>query len=303
MFLEAEQSLGITLSMRGLLAPAREHFEQGLAIYDPDRHRDHPFVYGQDSKVVCLCHVATVLWLLGEPDAALARCHEALHLARSLAHPFSRSWALYYTAMVHQLRREAVPTQEYAEALIALCQDQGFTYRQLQGNILRSWALSEQGLGATEIDQLRQGLEAVRATGAEVYRPYYLAILADVYAKVGQHQTALTGLDEILAIVETTHERFYEAELHRLKGEMLMALGNTDGRSVDSCFHLALHIARQQGAKSLELRTALSRSRLWQRQGRPEAARELLAGVTARFSPELETPELRSARQLLAQLA
>lgn len=301
LFLEAEQALGITYSMRGMLAPARAHFERGIAIYDPNRHREHAFSYGQDSKVVCLCHVAIVLWLLGEPDAALERCQEAMRLASDLSHPFSRSWALYYTAMVHQLRREAPKTQAYAEALIELCQEQGFAYRQVQGNILREWARAEQGHGAPEVDKMRQGLEAVRATGAEVYRPYYLAVLAEVYSKLGEHETALTGLNEILAIVETTNERFYEAELHRLKGEMLAKLGNADPAAADDCFQLALQVAQQQGAKSLELRAALSRSRLWQRQHRRDEARELLAEVTARFAPEVDTADLQEARTLLAQ--
>jgi class 3 adenylate cyclase/predicted ATPase len=302
MGLEACQAMGITLSMCGELVLARPHFERGLALYDPQKHGTHPFLYGQDSQVVCLCHVALVLWLLGYPEQARQRSHEALHRARELVHPYSLAWTLFYASMLHTLRREVHDAHIHAEALQALCREQRFSYRLVQGTIVRSWALTQQQ-DATAIAQLNQGLEAIQTTGAEVYRPYFLALLAEALGSMEQPEEALQVLTEAQAHVERTGERFYEAELSRLKGELLLGLAGGKHREAEHCLQQALTTARRQQAKSWELRAAVSLSRLWQRQGKHRIARELLAESYDWFTEGFDTADLQEAKRLLVQLA
>ena len=151
--------------------------------------------------------------------------------------------------------------------------------------------------------QMHQGLAALRATGAEMLRPYYLALLAEAYAQVGQPEAGLTVLAEALAVVDNTGERRWEAELYRLKGELLLARSAEQHAEAEACFHQALDIARRQQAKSLELRAAMSLSRLWQQQGKRAEARELLAPIYGWFTEGFDTADLREAKALLDALS
>ena len=184
--------------------------------------RSTPPVLVQDPEVMCLSYMAWTLWLLGYPDQALERIQEALTLARELSRPLSLAWALNSAAMVHQFLQEGQAAQEQAEAGVALCTEQGFPYWLAFGTILRGWALAKQGQEEEGIAWMRQGLAAVRATGAEQGRPYFLAPLAEAYGRVGQTEEGLTVLAEALAAVHKTGERWYEAELYRLKGELTL---------------------------------------------------------------------------------
>jgi predicted ATPase len=172
--------------------------------------------------------------------------------------------------------------------------------------IIQGWSLAVQGQGEAGIEQMRQGLAALQSTDAKRALPYYLALLAEGYGAVGQRDEGLRVLAEAFAAVATTAERRWEAELHRLQGELLL---QTEGRkrqaeeTPEACFHQALEVARQQQAKSLELRAAMSLSRLWQQQGKRDAARQLLSEVYAWFSEGLDTVDLQEAKALLEQLA
>ena len=171
------------------------------------------------------------------------------------------------------------------------------------GAIVRGWALSEQGDGETGIALMRQGLAAVRATGAELSRSVHLALQAEGHGKVGQTEAALTVLAEARAAVDRSQGRVYEAELYRLKGELLLALSPENEAEAEACLRQALAIAGRQAAKSLELRAATSLSRLWQQQGRPEAAREGLREIYNWFTEGFDTADLKQARALLEQLS
>jgi predicted ATPase len=200
---------------------ARVHAEQGLVLYDPRHHRAHAFLYtGHDPGVCGWIELTLVLWLQGYPAQALQSSHKALALAHELAHPFSLVFALYFAAMLHQLHQERQAAQERVEAAITLSAEQGFPLFLALGTILRGWALAEQGQGEEGIAQMRQGLAAWHATGAETGWPYYLALLAEAYGKVGQVEEGLNTLAEALTVVDKNGERFYEAELYRLKGEL-----------------------------------------------------------------------------------
>jgi predicted ATPase len=218
----AHNILGQTLFYVGEFALAQDHMEQAIALYDPQK--DNPLVsgVGQDPKVTCLCFAARVLWLLGYPNQALKRIHEALTLAQELSHPFTLAYALHPAARLHQFRREGQATQEQAEALMALSSEQRFPFWLALGTILRGWALAEQGQGEEGVAQIRQGLFVYRATGAEYMRTHFLALLAEAYEKVEQAEEGLSALSEALMLVNKTGERSYEAELCRIKGELTL---------------------------------------------------------------------------------
>ena len=298
--LEAHRALGITLSYLGEAAPAREHLERGIALYNPQQHRSHAFLYAIDPGVGCLSYAARVLWYLGYPDQALKSMHAALILARELAYPLGLACALELAAEFHQFRREAQQAQEQAEDVILLATEQGFPFWVAWGTMLQGWALVKQGQGMERIGQIRQGLAAYLATGAELGRSYYLVLLAEAYGTIGQPEEGLGVLREAIAVVDKTGERWWEAELYRLKGELLQAAERGD--EAEACFWQALTIARRQEAKSLELRAAMSLARLWQQQGKRAEAHALLAPVYGWFTEGFDTTDLQEARALLDAL-
>jgi len=240
--------------------------------------------------------------LLGYQALALTRSHEALTLAQALSHPFSVAFTQGFAARLHQLRRESQPTQAQAETVIALCHEQGFAQWLGQTMILRGWALAEQGQATQGIAQIRQGLEAWRGTGAELGQTYYGTLLAEAYGKAGAPEDGLHVIAEALAQAGRTEERFYEAQLHRLKGELLLARSRANQAEAEICFHQALDVARRQQAKSLQLRAAMSLAHLWQQQGRRAEARELLAPIYGWFIEGFDTADLQEARTLIEAL-
>jgi TOMM system kinase/cyclase fusion protein len=300
--LEAHRAMGTTLFWLGQFPQARAHLEQGIALYDPQQSRSLIALYGQDPRVTCLGYTAWVLWVLGYPNQAMKKSHEALALAQELSHPFSLAFALEWTAQVRQFRRDGQATQEMAEAAIALSHEQGFTQRLAEAMVHRGWALAEQGQREEGSTQIRQGLAAFRATGANVGLPHHLAMLAETCVKGKQIDEGLSVLAEALAIANSGGVHWYEAELYRLKGESLLELSAEQHAAAEACFRQALDIAHQQQAKSLELRAAMSLSRLWQQQGKQAAARELLAPIYGWFTEGFDTADLQEAKALLTEL-
>ncbi|MGH8008449.1 MAG: ATP-binding protein, partial [Candidatus Binatia bacterium] len=206
----------------GKFTSSREYSEQSLAFYTPQQHRSHIALYSQDPKVTSLTIAAWALWVLGYPDQALKRSHEVLSWAQELSHPFSLAYAFNNTTWFHQCRREEQATQERAEAAIALCNEQGFTFLLAWTTIFRGWALAEQGQAKEGVTQIHQGLAILQTTGTESFRPYFLALLAEAYGKMGQAEEGLTVLAEALALVNKTGERWWEAEMYRLKGQLTL---------------------------------------------------------------------------------
>jgi predicted ATPase/class 3 adenylate cyclase len=303
---EAHYVLGNTVFYMGELDLARTHTEQSLALYDPQQHRALAPVYGvSDLRVRCLVFSMHFLVLLGYPDQALQRTSDALALAQELAHPFSLAVALHTAARLHQFRREAPRTQALAEATLALSRDQRFTSILAGATILRGWALAAQGQGVEGVAQMREGLAARRAARIEATETYFLALLAEGYGRSEQPEEGLTVLAEALAAVDKGGMRFYEAELYRLKGDLLRTQAGKghEVHEAEVCFRQAIDIARCHQAKWLELRAALSLSRLWQHQGKRNAARQLLAEIYGWFTEGFETPDLREAKVLLTELA
>ena len=279
LLLEAHLALGSGLFWCGDLLPARAHLEQVSALYDPQQHRSHAIRYGLDPGVVGLSYAAQALWLSGYPDRALKQNAEALSLAHTLPHPHTLAHALGFAASFYQFRRETEAVHEHVETLMALSREQEFAQWLAWGAMLRGWVLVEQGQGVEGMAHMRQGLEAFDAIGAALGRPYWLALLGEAWGKVGQAEEGLRALAEALEAMQTSGERRWEAEIYRLKGQLLLTPGAAHDDEAEACFQQALDVARRQQAKSLELRVAVSLSRLWTRQGKRVEARQLLGTV------------------------
>jgi predicted ATPase len=228
---------------------------------------------------------------------------EALALAQQITHPFSLGFALGMAAMFHQFRREERVTQERAEATISLAQEQGFPFWMAVSAMLHGWALALQGQAQEGIEQINQSMMDYRVTGAKIALSHYLALLAEAYGTMEQPEAGLTALAEALTLAETTGERWYEPELHRLKGILLLQQSSDNQAEAESCFQQAITIARSQQAKSWELRAATSLAKLWQQQGKRQEAHDLLAPVYNWFTEGFDTADLKAAKALLDELA
>ncbi len=296
---------------------ARTHLQRCIATYDPQQHSAHMLDHAQDPGVAGLSYESCLLWLLGYPDQAARRSRDVLVLAERLSHPFSHALALNFAADLAQFRRDAPECLTRAEALIGVAQEQGFSYWAAQGAIVQGWAFAEQGNREEGIAQMCQGLEALQATGTALDLPRYRGLLAEGYEKREQIEEGLKTLADALVIVDHTGERYWEAELYRLKGEFLLrtiplkAKGKgrkgqepADGEvQAEQCFQTALKIAQQQQAKSLELRAATSLGRLWQRQGKAKQAHALLAKIYDWFTEGFATKDLQEAKTLIKELS
>jgi predicted ATPase len=220
-----------------------------------------------------------------------------------VGHPPSLAYAEIFAAVLSQLRREAVATQARADAVMALAAERGFGHRIAHGRLLKGWALAMQGDAAAGVAHIQQGLEAVQGAGLKLYRPYFLALLAEAYGQAGQPKAGLMALAEACTLLEATEERWWEAEVYRLNGVLLCQLPRPDVGQAEACFQQALHVAGRQQAKALELRAALSCSQLWLAQGKRDAARVLLASIYGWFTEGFDTADLQEARALLDVLA
>lgn len=334
--IEAHRVLLPPLFCLGEFTLVQEHSAEGINLYELQQHRSLAFLYGVDPGVVCLSYGAWTLWVLGFPDQALDKIHAALKLAGKLSNPFSLGLALSFAGKLHQFCREVGATQEQAEAAIILSTEPGFAIWLAYGTVLSGWVLAEQGEIEEGVGQIRQGMAAWRDEEGDLFRPFFLGLLAEVYGKAVQTEEGLKLLTEALATVEVTSERWYEAELYRLKGELLLSRGDREPGSrgassftpapphlrtsaqntsapphlrtstqstPEECFHKAIEVARRQEAKSLELRAAMSLSRLWKSQGKKEEARKLLGEVYGWFTEGYDTKDLKEAKTLLEELS
>ncbi|MGH7839660.1 MAG: AAA family ATPase, partial [Candidatus Binataceae bacterium] len=258
--LEAHHALGVTLTGLAEFATGLEHLDQVIGGYDPAEHGSLAFLYGQDPKVVCLSQAAWTLWIHGYPDQALGRNAEAVTLARKLVHPSSLAAALNFGGVVHQLCRDEGAVRECADASIALSTEQEFALWKPWGMMLRGWATTERGGLDEGIAQISEGVTAYRATGAEVMVPYFLGLLAEAYGKTGRTADGLSVLAEAQTVIDRGRERWWEAELYRLKGELTLVQPAGQGSAAqthkqakaEEYFLQALNVASHLKAKSLE---------------------------------------------------
>jgi predicted ATPase len=281
---------------------AREQLELAISIYDPERHGPFAFRYAFDAGVGCLSYAAWILWQLGYADQALKRGNEALALARRLSHPPSLALAEDFLGCLHQYRREARAAQANADNVIALSAEQGLTDWLAWATALRGWAIAEQGHHEAGTAQIEESLAERRAKGAELYRPYYLCLLAEACLKAGRLDDGLSALTEALAAADEREDRALEAEIHRLKGELLLRQNHSNVVEAQSCFQRAIEIARKQSAKSWELRATTSLARLLRDTDRRDEARAMLADIYGWFAEGFDTADLKDAEALLGEL-
>jgi predicted ATPase/DNA-binding winged helix-turn-helix (wHTH) protein len=286
----------------GNLVAARAHLEQSLEISAVPPSSPLLFAGRLHPRITSYAWILRPLWQLGYADQAQQRCQEALALAQQLDHTPSLALVEYFAAALSQFRRDAAATYARADALMTLADTQGFELRLEQGRMLRGWALAMQGDAAAGVAHIRQGLAASQGVGPETLRPHWLALLAEAYVEAGQPEPGLAVLDEAFTLVATTEARWWEAELSRLKGVLLLRLPSPEVPQAEACFQQALEVARRQQAKALELRAALSLSRLRQQQDQRQAARELLAPIYGWFTEGLNTADLQEAKALLEEL-
>jgi predicted ATPase len=267
-----------------------------------------------------VCSAYRGLWHLGYPDQALQKSAASRTLAQELSRPFILAGHRVYAAMWHQFRQESPLTQEWAEAGITLAREHGFPQFLGQGTILQGWALAEQGQSDEGIRQIRQGLATCQAVGAGIWQSYHLVLLAETYGKSGQAEEGLATLAEALTVIDKSGERFYEAELYRLKGELMLAQSgvrspvsevtyspesrvHSPKSEAEECFLRAIDIAQKQQAKSLELRATTSLAWLWQQQGRRKEGHQMLSEVYGWFTEGFDTADLKDAQALLDELS
>ncbi|MBI3800819.1 MAG: AAA family ATPase [Deltaproteobacteria bacterium] len=298
----AHYALGATWLFLGALPAARQHLEEGIALYTPDQRPALVFRTGQDPGVACRAYAAWTLWLLGYPEQALAHLRDALVLARELSHPYSLAFARAVAGMVSQWRRDVPAVHEHAEDAVTLSTEQGFPQWAAMGTLVRGWALAMQDQGEEGMTQVRQGTAAFRATGAMILVPYFCTVLAEVCDHLGHTADGLQALAEAPTLIEQHDERWWEAEIYRLRGVLLLRQTGTPQAEAETWLRRALDVARHQEAKWLELRAAMSLSRLWQQQGKREEARQLLAEIYGWFTEGFDTKDLQEAKALLKQL-
>jgi predicted ATPase len=323
--LQAHHALWTTLVARGELTTCRLHIEQGLHLYRTDRHYAQTFMYGgHDPGACCRIFGGYLYWLLGYPDRALQLSQEALELGNNLSHGQTKAWALSGKAMVHQFRGEALAAQQTAEEAIALSTEHQYALWAAYSPPTLGWALAVQGKHQEGIAQAQAGLAALRATGTGVWQSQFLTLLVYAYSEAGELREGLRTIDEALAAAERSGEHFYEAELYRLRGELLLTqeVKNQKANSkrqksenpkpksqipepaaeAEEWFLKAIAIAQEQHAKSWELRAATSLARLWHQQNKADAARELLQEIYDWFTEGFDTKDLQEAEALLVSL-
>jgi len=298
----AHNLMGNNLFWLAELGAARMHLEKGIALYQPEWSRSLAFRFGFNCASTCYFFLGRVLWHLGYPDQALASAEQAVAIAEAVSHPVSRASALSWAAALHQLRGEVGRAREVAEIDLALTVEEIIPFFRTHGVMLRGWALVEEGQGDEGIAQLREGYADYRVIGAQIECTHWLALLAEAYRDTDRPAEGLEPIAQALEYAAQTGIVYYKAELHRLEGELRRRLDAGDEQRAEASFRRALEIARQQQAKSWELRAATSLARLWGHQGRREAARELLAPVYGWFTEGFDTVDLKNAAALLAEL-
>ncbi|MEE8180156.1 MAG: AAA family ATPase, partial [bacterium] len=302
--LQAHYLMGATSLCLGEIEPSLEQTEKAYALYNPQEHSSHAFLYGQDPGAACLFWISWALWFLGYPDKALIKSHEAINLAKSLSHPYTLAIALDIEGFIYQFCGDDYQLKEKSKASIDLCNEGGFGFILPMGIILYGWSLTANNkTGEEGIKQILQGISSWRESRAELFCTYWFALLGEVYIKAGMKNEASKALSEGLRLANKNEERYYEAELHRLKGESIKDSSGSSNYKAEESFRKAIDISRKQKSKSLELRAVTSLCRLLQKQGKKIQAREMLEEIYSWYTEGFDTRDLKEAKALLKELS
>jgi predicted ATPase len=299
MTMEAYVAPAVTLFYRGDFAGCRKLCEEAIAHYeDLEQCRIWSGHTGQNSALHHRCYLSLSLWHLGYPEQALKLNEETITLARQIAHPFSLAHALHFTGWLHQNCRLGDKLKAAAEEEIAIATEQGFALWQATGTFFKGASMFLKGELTEALKLMEKGVQLFRAIAAALTLPAQLGVLARAYTKAGQLAQARQALDEGLALAEKHDDRHQEAELIRLKGELVLAESG-DQLIAENCFSQAIETARHQQSKALELRSTISLARLWQQQGRSDEARSILATIYGAYTEGFMMPDLVDAKELL----
>ncbi|HET7666370.1 MAG TPA: hypothetical protein VFK56_09925, partial [Mycobacterium sp.] len=294
--------LAYTAWWQGDIREALSHSRKGLKFYNPDQHLAGIAAYNQNPGIVCGYLHGLANWVLGYPTQASEAMEQTLAHAKELRHPYSIGIVLLFSAQLAQLRREPEPARLHAEEALNVSTESGAPALALWCLLPRGWALAQQGEVAAGIAEIRESMDRRRAFGMRAVWPWYLALVAEAYGLTGDFDAGLRALDEALDWVRRNDERLYLAEVHRIRGELLLRQPVSDPAEAETRFEQALAVARDQEAKSWELRAAMSLARLWLCEGRRDEARQLLAPVYAWFTEGFDTADLIEAKALLNEL-
>jgi predicted ATPase len=291
------------LVLTGGISEGREHLDQATVLYDATQHRPLATRFGADVGVSILSYRSLARWLLGYPDGALADSGQMLHEAREIGQSATTMFALQHAPLIHLLCGNHTAAKAEANELVALADEKGALYWKALGISIHGCLFALTGKASDAVQMITSGSAAYRSTGATWFAPTYLSHLARAYADIGQFDNALRSLSEATNAIDATGERWFEAEVYRTAGEISLKSSELDAPKAQRHFERALAVARQQQAKSWELRAAMSLARLWRSQGKVQQARQLLAPVYGWFTEGFDTRDLKDAKALLEELA
>jgi class 3 adenylate cyclase/tetratricopeptide (TPR) repeat protein len=295
--------MGSSLAWTGDLVKGRAHYDQAIGLYDAAEHRSMATRFGADPRVATLSFRSLTLWVLGYPEAALTDSKQALSDAREIGQTASLMFALSLASITHIHCGKYAAATAQLEEVITFADEKDALFWGAIGISFRGYLLASTGRASEAIDTVSSGLAAYRSTGTTLWMPLHLSSLAKANVDVGHFDGAWRNINEAMRTIEETKERWLEAEINRLAGEITLKSPIADAVKAEAYFERALTIARQQQAKSWELRAAMSMARLWRDQGKPQQARELLARVYDWFTEGFDTVDLKEAKVLLDELA
>ena len=296
------RAMGVTLVLTGNFAEGRVHLDQVIALYDPVEHRPLAARFVQDPRVSALYYRSLALWALGYPEAALAGTEQARRKARETGNPASLMHAMMNTCITLLISGNYATAQAQSDEMIVLAEEKGSIYWKAGGMLRRAGVLALTGKASNAVGIFSSAIPAMRSTGTRTFFPVWLPLLARAYGELGQFDQAWSHIGEAITAVEATKEKWYEADVHRIAGEIALMSPERDAAKAEACFERALAIAREQQAKSWELRAAMSMARLWREQGKRDEAREILAPVYGWFTEGFDTLDLKQAKALLDEL-
>jgi len=293
---------GSSLLITGRFGQGRAHLDRARALYDPAQHRMLTTRFGQDTRVAILWYRSWALWALGYPEAALADAERALTEAREIGHAATLMFALAWTGPTQYYCGNYAALSAQAEELVALADEKGAVYWKAAGMCMQGLILQQTGRAGEAVQKLISGIAAWRSTGASLFVPTQLSWLATAHAELGQFADAWRCVSEAATVIGTSKERWYEAEVNRITGEVAVRPPGSEATKATAYFERAIAVARAQQAKSWELRAAMSLARLRRDQGKQDEARDLLAPVYGWFSEGFDTRDLKEAKSLLGGL-
>jgi len=303
-FLEAYHLLGIASFHMAKFSTAADYLKKAIDIYDPQKHRAHADLFGSaDSSISIMSYISCGLSHSGFPDQALKKIEECLNYAKEIDHLSSLLYAQSVYAMIHQYHREAQAAYEWTKSTMAIDHEYGFLHGLAWDYVLQGWALALQGEGAEGIQQIRHGLDIYRAAGSKLSLPTLLGHLAEACLMGGQPEEGLSAVEEAFVEVKNRGEAWWSAELHRLKGELLLSRSENNQAEAGSCFNQAIAGSKKQGTKFFELQATISLTKLLMKQGRNTEAKNILGKIYNWFTEGFDTKVLKEARNLLEELA